>query len=143
MSLNSVVLVPTNGGPPSVKGASVARKAVWVVHENKDLLVRRTKELSSPVVLTEYGHQDRLARGSLVEELHYFDDVGKKGDSVTRVKYRLLSGYGPKEGWVSLSYKGQPLLTERGHKMDCLFGDGYGSAAARLSYTRQDGSSGK
>jgi len=65
--------------------------------EKKGILVREARELKS----AELG--ERVSHGALVEEIEL---VGE------RLHYKLLEGTGPKEGWVSLSLKGAPLVSK-------------------------------
>jgi len=59
------------------------------------IIVRTGSELTSPLCT------DRLSRGALVQQ------VTLSGD---RLKYSLLEGTGPSEGWVSLHVAGKELL---------------------------------
>ncbi|CAE8588427.1 unnamed protein product [Polarella glacialis] len=75
--------------------------ASWVVVGGVDkggILVRVGQELGSKAVA------DRLTTGSEVEQLDLAGD---------RLRYRLLSGSGPQEGWVSLRISGKDLLVQK------------------------------
>jgi len=77
------------------------RVQIWkVVGGGKQggILVRQGRELSSP------QEQERLEAGAFVEELAVAGD---------RLKFAKITGAGPKEGWASLTYSGQPLLVAR------------------------------
>jgi len=81
--------------------SSVSSKQRWTVTGGADkggILVRKGQELSSPAT------EERLATGAEVEQL-----------SLTggRLQYRLISGTGPEEGWVSLSISGKDLLAKK------------------------------
>lgn len=70
----------------------------WVVVGGADkggILVRHGKGRSSPEAAS------RLSCGARVQQLSLDGE---------RLHYKLLSGEGPGEGWVSLSVKGKPLL---------------------------------
>jgi len=62
------------------------------------ILVRSGKDTKSAEV------PQRLATGSVIEELEL---VGE------RMKFKLLEGSGPSEGWISLKLKDKPLVVER------------------------------
>mmetsp|Transcript_116836 Transcript_116836/g.371899 ORF Transcript_116836/g.371899 Transcript_116836/m.371899 type:complete len:342 (-) Transcript_116836:44-1069(-) len=62
------------------------------------IVVRAGRDLTSAQL------PEKLATASLVEQ------VGRAGD---RLHYRLLSGQGPQEGWVSIKLKDKPLLEPR------------------------------
>eukprot|EP00931_Biecheleriopsis_adriatica_P058118 TRINITY_DN34532_c0_g1_i2.p1 TRINITY_DN34532_c0_g1~~TRINITY_DN34532_c0_g1_i2.p1 ORF type:complete len:427 (+),score=89.17 TRINITY_DN34532_c0_g1_i2:106-1281(+) len=62
------------------------------------ILVRQGQELSSPAAA------DRLSTGAEVEQLELVGD---------RLRYRLLTGTGPKDGWVSVRISGKDLLKKQ------------------------------
>mmetsp|Transcript_76461 Transcript_76461/g.144019 ORF Transcript_76461/g.144019 Transcript_76461/m.144019 type:complete len:588 (+) Transcript_76461:109-1872(+) len=66
--------------------------------ETGGILVRLGEDLKSPAAA------NRLECGSNVEQIEL------KGQ---RLHYKLLTGTGPKEGWVSLKLKGKDLLVEK------------------------------
>lgn len=71
---------------------------VWEVVGGVDkggILVRQGKEVASA------AEADRLSTGSLVKQLDLDND---------RLQYELLTGTGPKVGWVSTSIKGKDLV---------------------------------
>ncbi|CAJ1432996.1 unnamed protein product [Effrenium voratum] len=73
------------------------RPLFWEIVGGADkggILVREGESIKSAQL------DERLATGSLVEQL------ALKGE---RLQYKLLSGQGPAEGWVSLSISGKPL----------------------------------
>eukprot|EP00439_Symbiodinium_sp_Y106_P076913 s2218_g15.t7 len=71
-----------------------AQEFVTGGHGKGGLLVREGRILDSCEV------QQRLATGALIEELQL---------QAGRLRYRLLAGFGPEEGWVSISLKGRAL----------------------------------
>ena len=46
---------------------------------------------------------------------HEADSSSSSGAAASRLRYRLLRGNGPKEGWVSIRCKGKALLAEADH----------------------------
>lgn len=66
--------------------------------EKGGILVREGQSLKSPEA------SERLSHGALVEELEL---VGE------RLHYKLLTGTGPAEGWVSLKMSGKDLLVKK------------------------------
>eukprot|EP00439_Symbiodinium_sp_Y106_P076920 s2218_g15.t9 len=75
----------------------MSQMVLWQVtggHGKGGLLVREGRILDSCEV------QQRLATGALIEELQL---------QAGRLRYRLLAGFGPEEGWVSISLKGRAL----------------------------------
>jgi surfactin synthase thioesterase subunit len=73
----------------------------WTVVGGGDkggILVREGVELKSPAA------KDRLSTGAVVEELEM------KGD---RLHYKLISGEGPKTGWVATSLSGKALMEKK------------------------------
>ncbi|CAE7736755.1 unnamed protein product [Symbiodinium sp. CCMP2592] len=84
--------------------ASLLLAMAWEVVGGGDkggILVRSGQATSSDQL------SERLSTGARVEEL---DLVGE------RLHYKLVSGTGPAEGWVSLSLKDKPLLQRVGEK---------------------------
>lgn len=75
-------------------------KVIEYKSETDGIRVREYRSLTS----TSLG---RLGKHAVVEEIERFGN---------RLHFQLLSGEGPKRGWVSLRYKGHPLLraTEEG-----------------------------
>jgi len=72
---------------------------VWVVvggEKTGGIMVRKGVETKS----AEYP--ERLGTGALIEQ------VERQGD---RVKYQKMDGAGPDIGWVSLAFKGRPLIS--------------------------------
>jgi len=59
--------------------------------------VREGRELKSTQL------EERVSHGALAEEIELIGE---------RLHYKLIEGTGPKEGWVSLSLKGTPLVTK-------------------------------
>ncbi|CAE7264841.1 unnamed protein product [Symbiodinium microadriaticum] len=70
------------------------------------ILVREGQGLQTPVL-------GRLSFGALV--LALADSSSSSGAAASRLRYRLLRGNGPKEGWVSIRCKGKALLAEADH----------------------------
>lgn len=60
------------------------------------ILVRKGRDLKSP------AEEERLAKGSEVQQLELAGD---------RLRYRLQSGSGPAEGWISIRISGKELAT--------------------------------
>ncbi|CAE7837326.1 unnamed protein product [Symbiodinium sp. CCMP2592] len=86
--------------------------ALWrVLGDNGDksgesscgILVREGQGLQTPVL-------GRLSFGAVVSALA--DSSSSSGAAPSRLRYRLLRGKGPKEGWVSIRCKGKALLAE-------------------------------
>lgn len=86
----------SSSGPKKSGGGSSGNGTQWVVvgGGDKGIVVRAGKDLKSE----EAG---RLEKGAKIEQ------VKKEGE---RVQYKKLSGDGPEAGWVSLSFKGSPLI---------------------------------
>jgi len=77
-------------------------------------------------------HPDgRLARGSVVAELKL------KGE---RLRYTLLAGDGPKDGWVSLTMKGRPLLIKAGEEGTKAYDEAKEVEAAKAASLQAGGS---
>mmetsp|Transcript_17433 Transcript_17433/g.27861 ORF Transcript_17433/g.27861 Transcript_17433/m.27861 type:complete len:582 (+) Transcript_17433:154-1899(+) len=62
------------------------------------ILVREGRDLKSPEAAA------RLSTGAEVEELQLV---------LERLQYRLVTGTGPAEGWISISLKGKPLVQQK------------------------------
>eukprot|EP00442_Polarella_glacialis_P004272 CAMPEP_0115109382 /NCGR_PEP_ID=MMETSP0227-20121206/38654_1 /TAXON_ID=89957 /ORGANISM="Polarella glacialis, Strain CCMP 1383" /LENGTH=312 /DNA_ID=CAMNT_0002508033 /DNA_START=61 /DNA_END=996 /DNA_ORIENTATION=+ len=62
------------------------------------ILVREGRDLKSPEAAA------RLSTGAVVEELQLV---------LERLQYRLVTGTGPAEGWISISLKGKPLVQQK------------------------------
>eukprot|EP00747_Dinoflagellata_sp_TGD_P169462 gnl/TRDRNA2_/TRDRNA2_198465_c0_seq1.p1 gnl/TRDRNA2_/TRDRNA2_198465_c0~~gnl/TRDRNA2_/TRDRNA2_198465_c0_seq1.p1 ORF type:complete len:144 (+),score=15.49 gnl/TRDRNA2_/TRDRNA2_198465_c0_seq1:19-450(+) len=85
------------------------RPAVWVVCTTS-AVVREFEELNSTVV-------DRLLHGARVNQVEPLVEVtGRNGDVVQRLHYKLISGIGPKEGWVSVTYRGLNVMEPEGYR---------------------------
>eukprot|EP00933_Yihiella_yeosuensis_P057243 TRINITY_DN5690_c0_g1_i1.p1 TRINITY_DN5690_c0_g1~~TRINITY_DN5690_c0_g1_i1.p1 ORF type:complete len:468 (+),score=90.51 TRINITY_DN5690_c0_g1_i1:46-1449(+) len=73
----------------------------WVIVGGADkggILVRQGKELASEAA------SERVSTGAEVEQLELIGD---------RLHYRLISGTGPKEGWVSIKISGKELAAPK------------------------------
>eukprot|EP00930_Biecheleria_cincta_P008368 TRINITY_DN109797_c0_g1_i1.p1 TRINITY_DN109797_c0_g1~~TRINITY_DN109797_c0_g1_i1.p1 ORF type:complete len:525 (-),score=79.31 TRINITY_DN109797_c0_g1_i1:50-1564(-) len=82
----------------STEEVVTSAERLWRVIGGADkggILVRRDKALNSPEA------DQRLATGSLVLNLELLGG---------RLRYQLVNGFGPKEGWVSLTLKEKTLL---------------------------------
>merc|ERR1719326_1512952 len=76
----------------------------WKVVGGSDkggIIVRAGKELKSEQLA------DRLSTGALVEQVELVGD---------RLHYKRLSGTGPEDGWVSLTFKEKPLVVKTDEK---------------------------
>mmetsp|Transcript_72895 Transcript_72895/g.126578 ORF Transcript_72895/g.126578 Transcript_72895/m.126578 type:complete len:511 (-) Transcript_72895:85-1617(-) len=88
----------TENKPPPGSSLDGPGLPVWEVVGGGDkggILVREGEDLKSPAC------GERLASGSLVEELAL---IGQ------RLHYKILSGSGPNEGWISLKVAGKDLV---------------------------------
>lgn len=84
---------------PDVPAAVAGGRKRWKVTGGGDkggIVVRSGRD---PKTTKEYP--ERLQHGAVVEEM---------GISGERLWYRRIAGTGPEEGWVSLMFKGNPLL---------------------------------
>jgi len=97
--------VATEAGLPKVTGNSmhdgfVGEGPIWVVvggASSGGIIVKRGKSLKSAEL------KFRLVYGARLEQLQLVGD---------RLHYKRVQGDGPDYGWVSLSYKGMPLLVK-------------------------------
>jgi len=80
--------------PPKTAEANLCRWRVVGGKKGNGIIVREAVSITSPSL-------GQLEHGSLVGELEKQKE---------RVRYRLLSGTGPAEGWVSLTVKGAKML---------------------------------
>jgi [acyl-carrier-protein] S-malonyltransferase len=71
--------------------------------ESGGILVRTDKDLKSPE-----ASPSRVSSGAILQELEL---IG------SRLKFRLVEGTGPQEGWVSLSLKDKPLVEKTDYKI--------------------------
>lgn len=77
---------------------------IWKVVGGSDkggIIVRSGKQLSTEQLAA------RLSTGALVEEVELVGD---------RLHYKRLSGTGPEDGWVSLTFKEKPLVVKTDEK---------------------------
>jgi len=81
------------------------------------ILVREGKELKSA------AKKERLSTGAIV------DCLSLEGD---RLHYKLISGDGPEEGWVSTSINGKVLLEEKAEEIPADHGGPGGADAAPI-----------
>lgn len=76
---------------------------VWLVvggAEKGGIVVRKGEDTKSPEL------KDRLSTNAMVEQLELVGD---------RLKYEKMDGSGPDIGWVSLTFKGKPLMMPLWH----------------------------